>query len=100
VAQRVPEIGVRLALGASRGSVLRLVVGEALRLAAAGAVLGVAGALAATRVMKTLLFEMSPTDPATLACVVALVFAAALLASGVPALQAARVDPLRTLRPE
>jgi predicted permease len=98
VAQRVPEIGIRMALGAGRGEVLRLVVGQALRLTALGALLGVAGAAATTRVMRTLLFETSPTDPATFGLVIAVVFGVALLASAVPALQAARVDPLETLR--
>jgi putative ABC transport system permease protein len=100
VAQRRPEIGIRLALGARRSQVLGLVVGQALRLAAAGALLGVAGAAAATRVMRSLLFETSPTDPTTFGLVVVTVLTAALLATGVPALQAARLDPLTTLRGE
>jgi putative ABC transport system permease protein len=100
VAQRTPEIGVRMALGAGTGDVLRLVVGHGLTLAAAGAALGVAGALAATRLLRGLLFEISPTDPATFAVAVLALLAAALLASSLPALRAARVDPLATLRNE
>jgi predicted permease len=100
VAQRTAEIGVRMALGARAGDVLRLVVGHGLALAGAGVLLGVVGALVATRLLRGLLFEVSPTDPPTFGAAVLLLLAAALLASSVPAWRAARVDPLETLRHE
>jgi predicted lysophospholipase L1 biosynthesis ABC-type transport system permease subunit len=98
VTQRARELGVRLALGATRGAVLRIVLERSLRLVAAGAVLGLAGALALTRVLRSLLFETAPTDPLTLAGVTALLLAVALLASYLPARRAARMDPAATLR--
>jgi putative ABC transport system permease protein len=100
VVQRTREIGVRLALGASRGVVLRQVVGGALRLTATGLVVGLAGALALTRVMTTLLFQTTPTDALTLGAVAGGVILIALIASALPALQAARVDPVIALRAE
>lgn len=98
VAQRTREIGVRLALGASGGSVTRLVVGQGLGIAAAGALLGVVGALAATRVLGSLLYDVAPNDPATFAGMVALLMGAVLLASWIPARRAARVQPGDALR--
>jgi putative ABC transport system permease protein len=100
VAQRRREMGIRMALGAARGDLLRLVLGDGLRYAAAGLGLGLAAALAATRGLEGLLFEVSPGDPATLAGVAAAVLATALLASLVPALSATRTDPVRTLQEE
>jgi ABC-type lipoprotein release transport system permease subunit len=89
-----------MALGAQRADVLNLVVGHGMKLAGAGALLGVAAALAATRVMRTLLYETSPTDPLSFAAVLLLLTAVALVACLVPALRATRVDPLITLRSE
>jgi putative ABC transport system permease protein len=100
VTQRTHEIGIRMALGALPGDVLRMVVGHGMKLAGAGAVIGIAAALGVTRVMRALLFETSPTDPLTFAVVVALLVAVALLACIVPALRATRVDPLIALRYE
>jgi len=100
VAQRTSEIGVRTALGASRRDVLRLVLGDGLRLALAGVVLGVVGALAATRAMATLLFGVTATDPATFAATAAALTVVATLASLVPALRATRIDPIEALRAE
>src|SRR5688500_6201757 len=98
VAQRTREIGIRVALGAKRGDVVRLIVGQGLRIAAAGAAFGLVAAIAATRVMRSLLYDVAPSDPLTFAAIVALLGAAALLASWIPARRAARVDPVETLR--
>jgi predicted permease len=98
VAQRVPEMGIRMALGAERSSVTRAVVGEGLRLGLAGAALGLIGAFAASRLLESLLFGVAATDPATYAVVLVAVLLAALLASLLPALRAARADPLSALR--
>jgi putative ABC transport system permease protein len=100
VTQRTREIGIRVALGAVRGDVLRMVAGRALALAGAGVVCGMAGAFALTRLMKSLLFGVSPTDGATFAAVAALLVLVALAASYIPARRAARVDPVITLRYE
>jgi putative ABC transport system permease protein len=98
VTQRVREIGVRMALGAKPGDVLRLVVGEGMRLVGAGAVVGVAGALAAGRLVSAMLFDVTATDPVTYATVVTLLAAVAFIACYIPALRAARVNPMSALR--
>jgi predicted permease len=100
VAQRTREIGIRVALGARRSDVLGLVLKEALRLTAVGVGLGLIGAFAATRVLRSLLFEVKPTDPATFICLSLLLTLVALLASYIPARRATRVDPLVALRYE
>jgi len=100
VAQRTQELGVRMALGATRGNLARLVVSQSLRLTAVGAVLGVAASLAGTRVLAGILFGLTPTDPATLAGAVVVLLAVALAAGYLPARRAARVDPLVALRTE
>ena len=100
VAQRTHEIGVRMALGAGQSSVLRLVLGNGIRLTLLGIVLGTAGAFALTRLMKGFLFHVTPTDPATFAGVALFLFAVALLASYIPARRATRVDPVIALRYE
>jgi putative ABC transport system permease protein len=97
-AQRTQELGVRMALGASRPAVLRLVLGEGARLAAVGVVLGLGAALAVSRLISGMLFAVKPTDPLTLAAVSAAVAAVAALASWLPARRASRVDPARALR--
>ena len=100
VTERRREIGIRMALGAGRGPVLRSVVTYGLTLALIGPVAGLAAALMLTRLMKALLFEVSPNDPATLAGVAALITVVAAAASLVPAVRATRVDPIVTLRDE
>jgi putative ABC transport system permease protein len=100
VTQRVREIGVRMALGAKRADVLRLVVGEGLRLVAIGTVAGLLAAVAAGRLVSALLFGVSPTDPLTYAAVVGVLGLVACAACYLPALRAARVDPMSALRME
>jgi predicted permease len=98
VTQRTHEFGVRVALGARSGDVLRLVLGEGVRLAAAGVVIGVVLALAGGRFLASLLFEVSPRDPAVLATGGLALLAVAVAASLVPAIRALRVDPTVALR--
>jgi len=100
VAQRTQEIGIRMALGAQMRDVLKLVLRAAMSLVLIGAVLGLAGAYAATRVMSSLLFGVTPTDLATFIAVPLVLFVVALMASLVPARRATKVDPLVALRYE
>jgi ABC-type antimicrobial peptide transport system permease subunit len=100
VSQRTREIGVRVALGAGRRSVVRLVVVRAMRLAGVGLALGAVAALGAGQVLKTQLVGVSPRDPATLAGVTILLGTVALVASWIPARRAAKVDPMVALRYE
>ncbi len=100
VSQRVPEIGVRVALGAGPGDILRLVVGEGLMMTLGGIAIGVAGALASTRLLSTLLFEVTPTDPATYAAVAGLLLLVSVAAFFQPTRRALGVDPMSTLRRE
>ncbi|MGI8498862.1 MAG: ADOP family duplicated permease [Gemmatimonadaceae bacterium] len=100
VGQRTREMGIRLALGAPLGGVTRLVVGEAATLAAAGAVVGVVAAMFATRLLGSMLYEVSATDPLTFVLVPTALIGVALAASAVPARRATRVDPVRALRAE
>jgi len=98
VAQRNREIGLRMALGAQRGHILRSVLGQAMALAAAGVAAGIAGALALSRVLSSLLFEVKPADLPTFAAVAGFLLAVAAAASYIPAHRAARVDPMVALR--
>jgi putative ABC transport system permease protein len=100
VVRRTREMGVRLALGARPASVFALVVRHGAVLTGMGIVLGMAGAAAAGRVMRSLLFDISPTDPVTFASVPLLLGAVALIACALPALRASRIEPLEALRGE
>jgi ABC-type lipoprotein release transport system permease subunit len=96
----VTELGVRVAMGATPGDVLRLVAAQGLRLCHAGLAAGVAGALALTRLMSGMLYGVTPTDPTTFAAVVLLLSAVAMAASTLPARRAVGGDPLKALRSE
>jgi putative ABC transport system permease protein len=98
--QRTREFGVRMALGASRAEIVRLVVGEGLKLAAAGLALGVLGAVVMTRLMGALLFGVTPTDPLTFAVVAITILTIAVVSCYLPARRAVTVDPIRALRVE
>ncbi len=100
VAQRTREIGIRVALGAQRGDVGRLVLREGATLGVAGIGIGLAGSVALTRILRTLLFETAPKDPVTLTSVAGAVLVVVLLASLIPARRATRVDPMTALRYE
>jgi putative ABC transport system permease protein len=98
VAQRTREIGIRMALGARRADVLQMTVWQGLKLVGAGMVLGLAAAFLLTRVMATLLYGISATDPITFIGISLVLLAVAVLASYIPALRATRVDPITALR--
>jgi putative ABC transport system permease protein len=100
VTRRTQEIGIRMALGGQRSDVLRLVLGEGTRMAALGVGIGIAVSMAITRLMSTLLFGISATDPLTFVGVAVLLSLVALLASYIPARRAMRVDPIVALRYE
>jgi putative ABC transport system permease protein len=100
VAQRTHEFGVRLALGAARADVVRMVVREGISLAVAGIALGLAGALAMTRLLKTMLFDVGVTDATTFAAAPLGMLLVVLLATFVPALRATRISPVQALRYE
>jgi predicted permease len=100
VAQRTHEVGIRIALGAGDRDVVRELLRESLVVIAGGTVLGLLGAFAATRLLRSLLFEVRPTDPATYAGAIAILAAVALLAAYIPARRAAGIDPVEALRAE
>jgi ABC-type antimicrobial peptide transport system permease subunit len=100
LAQRTHEIGIRIALGASSAALKRLVLGHVALLVGMGVAIGLLGAAALTRLMRTLLFGVDALDPATYAAVCALLVVAALVAAYLPARRAARVDPMHALRAE
>ena len=98
VAQRTQEVGIRRALGAQHGDILWLVIRQGLALALTGIAIGLTGATALTRVMKTVMFHVSATDPATFAAIAVLFLIVALAASYIPARRATRIDPMAALR--
>jgi predicted permease len=100
VSQRTREIGIRMALGSSKTNITRIFVAHGLRLAAIGTMFGVAAAFACTRLMKSLLFEISPLDPMTFVGVPLVLMLAAVAASYLPAMRASLVDPVESLRSE
>jgi ABC-type antimicrobial peptide transport system permease subunit len=100
VSRRTREIGVRMALGAKRADVLRMVLGSGLRLALIGIGIGLAGALATSRLLTSLLFEMSPLNPLIFGLAAVVLAATAVTASLLPARRAASVDPMQALRVE
>jgi putative ABC transport system permease protein len=100
VTQRTREVGVRIALGATRSQVIRLVLREGLRLTLTGLAIGIIGALALAHLLTSMLYQVRPTDPLTFAAVSVFLGATALFASCLPASRAAKVDPMTTLRYE
>ncbi|MFI5257675.1 MAG: FtsX-like permease family protein, partial [Gemmatimonadales bacterium] len=100
VRQRTSEIGIRMAFGAESSSIFGLVIGEGLKLSTAGVVIGLVAALAATRVMTSMLVGVRPTDPITFAVMVVLFLIVAALACWLPARRAAALDPNAALREE
>jgi len=100
VGQRTREVGVRMALGAQSGDVLRLIIGHGAKLGLAGIVIGVPCALALARMLSRFLFGVSPADPVTIISVVAIMSAAGLAASYIPAQRAVRSDPMTALKYE
>jgi ABC-type antimicrobial peptide transport system permease subunit len=100
VAERILEIGIRMALGATRRTVMRMVLTQALTLTGAGVAAGALGAWLLTRLMKTLLFGVPPFDPFTFVAVSALLTLVAALAAWIPGLRATRIDPVVALRSE
>jgi putative ABC transport system permease protein len=100
VTQRTQEIGIRMALGAPRARVLRMVVGQAMTLALIGVAVGAVGAWMLTRLMQKLLFGVQPSDPVTFAAVATLLAFVAAVAASVPGVRATRVDPVIALRRE
>jgi predicted permease len=98
VARQTQEIGIRMALGATAGKVQRAVIGNTLRLAAAGVLLGTVAALVVSKLIASLLFDTAPTDPATFAGMILLLCAVALIAGYIPARRASRIDPMIALR--
>jgi putative ABC transport system permease protein len=100
VSRRTQEIGIRMALGARGGDVLRTVLGQGVAVTLIGIMVGLAAALVLTRVIRSLLYDISPTDPLTFVCVSLFLAGTALLACYVPARRAARIDPMVALRYE
>ena len=100
VSRRLVELGVRMALGAPRRTVAAMVIGQGMLLAASGLAIGLTGASLLSRVLSSLLFEVTPRDPMTFATVIGVLSGVALVACAVPAWRATRIDPLTVLRME
>jgi putative ABC transport system permease protein len=100
VAQRIREIGIRVALGASKAGIFRMILGDGFRLTGVGVLLGLAGVISSTRFLRSLLFETDPLDPATLVSVICILLTASAVACYIPALRATNADPASVLREE
>jgi ABC-type antimicrobial peptide transport system permease subunit len=94
------QIGIRLALGASRGMIFRMIAGQAIKLAGIGVLVGAAGCLALRRVLSSAVYGIGPNDPATMGVAMGILLAAALAAAFIPAWRATKVDPMTALRTE
>jgi putative ABC transport system permease protein len=100
VAQRIREIGIRVALGSSKAGIFRMILGDGFRLTGVGVLLGLAGVLLSTRLLRSLLYQVNPLDPATLASVICILLVVSALACYIPALRATNADPASILREE
>jgi ABC-type antimicrobial peptide transport system permease subunit len=100
VTRRTQEFGVRLALGASRSAIVQLVLGDSARVAAIGLIVGILSAIATSRLLRSILFNVTSTDPVTYLGALLFITAVALIASALPAMRASRIDPSTALRYE
>jgi putative ABC transport system permease protein len=100
VAQRIREIGIRVALGASKAGIFLMILGDGFRLTVVGVLLGLAGVLSSTRLLRSLLYEVNPLDPATLVSVICILLVVSAVACYIPALRATNADPASILREE
>ena len=100
VAQRIREIGIRVALGASKARIFRMILGDGLRLTVIGVLLGLSGVVSSTRLLRSLLFEISPLDPTALLSVICILLVVSAVACYIPALRATSADPASVLREE
>jgi putative ABC transport system permease protein len=100
VAQRTREIGIRIALGASKAGIFRMILGDGFRLTVVGVSLGLAGVVSSTHFLRSLLFEVNPLDPATLVSVICVLLMVSAIACCLPALRATNADPASVLREE
>ena len=100
VTQRIREIGIRVALGASKAGIFRMILGDGFRLTVVGVLLGLTGVLSSTRILRSLLYEVNPLDPATLVSVICILLVVSAVACYIPALRATNADPASILREE